>query len=132
MRRHAIKGGDGTSLIFMGSWMGGRTALPAAFMKEQRANELDADRVAVDIMAAAGYDPAALPAYVDRTQGMLTAEAASRAGLPTRDERISALNTAVANTRFSASRPAGDLQAIQDRVRELSAPPKRPVPSLRR
>jgi hypothetical protein len=63
---------------------------------------------------------------------MLTAEVGAHSGLPEKRERISALQTAVANARFSGSQPAGDFPAIQDRVRDLIAPPKKPVPTLRR
>ena len=132
IRRDAIKGGNGAPLIFMGSWMGDRTVLPVAFVEEQRANELDADRVAVDMMAVTGYDPSALLAYVARRQETFKADAAPQAGLPEREERISALKAAVTNARFSSSQPAGDLHDIQDKVRELIEASKRPGPTLRR
>lgn len=91
-------------LVFLGGWMGrgaagndDRAFVPVGYLKIQRSNELDADRVAVTIMAAAGYDPAALVDYIRRTQRVLTAESGMYSALPPREERITALETAVAN-----------------------------------
>ncbi len=57
-------------LIFMGGWAGdpNGTLVPVGFRRFQRANEIEADRVAVPTMAAAGYDPGALLRYISRVQ----------------------------------------------------------------
>lgn len=116
-----------------------RAPIPAGYLTIQRRNELDADRAAVKIVAAAGYDPTALLEYVRRTQRALTAESGRYSVLPPREERISALETAVANLLSGASQPSGEFNAIQDRVRELAVPstarppsPLKQPPSLRR
>jgi predicted Zn-dependent protease len=128
----------------MGGWIGTGAAgnddraliVPAGFLKIQRENELDADRVAVKIMAAAGFDPAALIEYIRRTQRALAAKSEKYSVLPPREERISALETAAASLPSRTGRPGDEFKAIQDRVRELTAEkmpssPKEP-PSLRR
>jgi predicted Zn-dependent protease len=105
--------------IFMGGgWSGyaaqqaGQVTIPLGFLKFARAYELEADRIAVDLIAAAGYDPASLLGFVDRTQ--LTPSASTTAQLfsafPSRAERLEnlraecapqCLETLVANTQLS-------------------------------
>ncbi len=125
-QRHGVRGGDGTPLIFMGAWMGDRTVVPAGFVKGQRDNELDADRAAARIMVAAGYSPAALAAYMGRT------EESARSRFPPPQERVAAIESAAANLQVAQAQPTGDFDAIQAKLRELTTPPKRPAPSLRR
>ena len=58
-------------LVFMGSADGihGNTAaLPPAYTASLRDYELEADRIAAEAMAQAGYDPAALVRYIERLQ----------------------------------------------------------------
>jgi predicted Zn-dependent protease len=125
-------------LIFIGGSMstGASALVPRGFLKIQRDYELDADRVGVNTMAAAGLDPAALLEYIRRTQRALTAESRTSA-LPAREEGIGALETAVASLPSRTGPSNGDeFKTIQDRVRELTAssrasPPKQP-PTLRR
>jgi predicted Zn-dependent protease len=73
--RGKVDNSSAIPIVFIGGWMGmgaagndDRALLPARFLKIQRENELDADRVAVNIMATAGYNPAALVEYIRRTQ----------------------------------------------------------------
>ena len=109
-------------------------SVPVEYLKVWRSYELDADRAAVTIMAAAGYDPAALLEYIRRTQ-----RAGSKvfSALPQRGERIGALETAIANLPSRTGWwSSSEFNAIQDRVRAIAAPsapsaPKQP-PSLRR
>ena len=58
--------------VYMGGWTGshadGSLAVPIGFLKFQRGFEREADLIAVQVMAKAGYDPAALIGYIDRTQ----------------------------------------------------------------
>jgi predicted Zn-dependent protease len=132
----------GIPLVYLGGWMGtgvagndDRALIPAGYLRTYRSNELDADRVAVEIMAAAGYAPAALLDYVRRTQGTVPGEAGRYSALPSREERISALETAVANLPSRTNPPGGEFKAIQDRVRELALPlpyPLKEPPALRR
>ena len=89
-----------------------RALMPVGYLRTQWSNELDADRVAVDIMAAAGYAPAALLDYVRRTQRTVPGEAGRYSALPSREERISALETAVANLPSRTNPPGGEFKAI--------------------
>jgi predicted Zn-dependent protease len=118
---------------------GDRAYAPEECLKIWRSNELAADRVAVHVMAAAGYEPAALLDYIRRTQRDLAPASVKYSVLPPREIRIGALETAVANLPSRSGPSGGEFGAIQDRVRELAAPSvgkppsalKQP-PSLRR
>ncbi|HWB84026.1 MAG TPA: M48 family metalloprotease [Bryobacteraceae bacterium] len=121
----------GTPLIFLGGWMGegAPTAMPLGFLQIQRKKELDADRAAVNVMAAAGYNPAAFVDYIRRAQPALSGDAGKYSPLPLRDKRISALETAAA-TLAPGSRTNSDIFiAIQERVRELVTSSAGDVPS---
>jgi predicted Zn-dependent protease len=126
-RRMAGRGRVGNSstipLIFMGSSMGNddRVLVPVGFLKIQRDYELDADRVAVNIMAAAWFDPLALLEYIRRTQPARTAKSGRYSVLPPRDERISALEAVIASLPSRTGRPGDEFKAIRDSVRELTA-----------
>ena len=89
--RGQVANASNIPLIFMGG-SHDRALVPARFLKIRRDYELDADRVAVKIMAAAGFDPAALLEYIRRTQRALRAKPGMSA-LPPREERISASET---------------------------------------
>jgi predicted Zn-dependent protease len=129
-------------IVFIGSWVlpdgapnDDRAFVPAGYLKMQRTNELGADRTAVRIMAASGYDPSALLDHIRRTQRDVTPEYSA---LPPRFDRISALESLVTN-RSSHTGRDGELKAIQDRARRLvllskrdSAVPLKQPPSLRK
>ena len=58
-----------TPLIFMGGWVcSGGLPIPAAFLASQRRAELEADVLAVQTLARAGFDPNGLVRYVERVQ----------------------------------------------------------------
>jgi predicted Zn-dependent protease len=133
-------------LVCGGGWTGmgaaghgDRAYVPEECLKIWRTRELDADRVAVHVMAAAGYDPTALLDHIRRTQRDLAAASIRYSVLPPREKRIGALESAVADLPTRSSPSGGEFKAIQDRVRELAAPSvgkppsalKQP-PSLRR
>jgi predicted Zn-dependent protease len=105
-------------LIYMGGWQIGdaaRTLIPVGFLKFQREFELEADRVAVPTMAAAGYDPAALLRYVSRVQPESTGQVRVFDPMPTRDQRIAAIQGAI--------RKLDDFKRIQDTVRKAIPKP---------
>jgi predicted Zn-dependent protease len=97
-------------LIFVGGW-----ASPVGFLKSYQPFELEADRLAVRMMDDAGYDPAALLRYLDRS----SPPADRRAAL---EQAIQALPPA------TYSSPNEEFQGIQEEVRRLM-PVRRP-PSL--
>jgi predicted Zn-dependent protease len=100
--------------------------IPVGLLRFQRANELEADRVAVPTMAAAGYDPAALLRYISRVQPETTGQVKVLfSPMPTRDERIAAIQKAIGKL--------GEFPRIQDAVRSsMPKPPEDRPPTLRR
>jgi predicted Zn-dependent protease len=125
-------------LVFMGGHMGmgpaegDRSFLPLGFMKEQRRRELDADRRALAILTAAGYEATALRRYIDRTQKDLSPELSANAALSLRAERIAALETTEAGLQSNTPRQGEEFKAIQEHLRRFGMPAgnARPVPSL--
>ncbi len=102
---------------------------PVAFLKDQRARELEADRFALGLLARAGYDATALRGYVERAQ----APDRDKSPLPPRELRLARMDE-ILQSLPKASRPStGDFRAIQAAVRATTDRPKddRP-PTLRR
>ena len=87
-------------LIFMGGSgcsMGGSgcsetLAIPVSFLAIQRDNELEADGLAVQAIARAGFDPEALMRYIERVQ---VQPAKVFSSLPSRDQRIAAIRLVI-------------------------------------
>jgi beta-barrel assembly-enhancing protease len=75
----------------------------------QRSFETEADRVAVAMMTAVGYDPTAFATYIARQQ-----QDGDRQGnpLPPRDERVAAIRRAIQQA------PQSDLDRIQQELRK--------------
>ncbi len=72
------------------------------------------------MLAAAGYDPSALPDYIRRTQRVSNTRSDSRSALPPKTERLTALEAAAADLPAGAARqPNDEFKAIQQRLREL-------------
>lgn len=135
-RGPAAKHGQVANLILAGGPGDCDGALiPAEYLPILRNDELDADRIAVNTLAAAGYDPVALRDYVRRTQRASTARSGICSVLPPREERISALETALVNLPNTGRWSSGEFNAIRNRVRELTAPrpsaPRKPPTLLR-
>jgi predicted Zn-dependent protease len=114
-------------LIFFGGWAGSCSNLvPLAFQASLRANELEADALAIETVAKAGFDPQALWRYLERVQ----------VPLPDRDQRLSLISSAieklpsVAYTAASADEFASARQEVR-RLSERPALPDRP-PTLKR
>jgi predicted Zn-dependent protease len=111
-------------LIFMGggwsdysSRQASQVLIPLGFLKFARAYELEADRIAVETIAAAGYDPTALLTFADRTQPAPSAGTTSQyiSAFPTRSERLDNLRSAIARLPAPPAFPE-----IQNRVRRLN------------
>jgi predicted Zn-dependent protease len=115
-------------LIFIGGWQNGAAAVPLGFANQHRENELDADAHAVEAMATAGYDPAALESYIARVQPASTPRA-----YPERDERLAAIRAAIEKLPTTATySPQDRLAAIQDEVRRMTVTPPKAPPRLAR
>lgn len=92
----------GSPVVFFAGWLGflpgsddRASTIPIKALETHRAEELEADRMALRLMADAGYRPAALLDYISRTQRDLPAEDRKYSALPPGEERIPALETAL-------------------------------------
>jgi predicted Zn-dependent protease len=121
-------------LVFLGSWSGcpGALAVPMQFWASQRHNEMEADALAVEATARAGFDPQGLGRYIGRVQPERQTKVSSIfSALPGRPERLAAL------VSLAKQQPALDYQvtsaefvAVQREVASLAGSRDRPVPTL--
>jgi predicted Zn-dependent protease len=102
--------------------------IPMAVLNDQRSRELDADRIGARMMMDAGFNAAALVAYLSRTQRDRNV---NYSPLPPRDQRLAALEEAVAKLTLGTQSPDGGFTVVRERARQLTTPPKREPPSLR-
>jgi beta-barrel assembly-enhancing protease len=114
-------------LVYVGSAAGSAIprdntlVAPMKLRAMSRVYELEADRLAVGIMSAAGYDPAALVRYIEREQSSDEASPNPWSALPPPTERLSALHSAIMNLPPGAYEPHPGFEAIQAEVRRLGA-----------
>jgi beta-barrel assembly-enhancing protease len=88
-----------------------------------RTCELEADQTAVKTAAAAGYDPIGLLEYIRRTQPATTESSNAYSTLPTRADRITALEGELADLPTGGRWSSSEFAAVQEKVRQLTAPP---------
>lgn len=104
---------------------------PLGLFPAQRAQELEADRVGLELAAKAGYDPAAFRRYIERAQ----TDSSRPSPLPARDVRLAALDQVIALLARPARSSAGEeFLRVRESVRtamQLSKE-RRPAPTLRR
>ena len=105
-------------LVFMGGW-GDSDVVPLSLLKVHRAAELDADHLAVQIMADAGYDPTALVRYIEHTQ---PAGNQLWSALPPSAERIASLKQATGQLPTKSYSMSEDFGRIQNAVRVPPVP----------
>jgi predicted Zn-dependent protease len=118
-------------LVYTGSWTTtGSSALPVAFLRTARGLELQADLLAVQVMARAGFDPAALMHYIARTQHNPPSRPAQFSALPPRDRRVANLESIIRRLPARSYSSTGEYDAVRDEVRRLTERPPRPAPSL--
>ena len=118
-------------LIFMGGWTGRQNQnvlVPLGFLGFMRLSEGEADRIAAEAMAAAGFDPAAFHRYVARTQQ--DPADITRSSLPARDERLGAIQTTIAALPARTYSASAYFIHAQNELRSLLPPPRK-APSLR-
>jgi beta-barrel assembly-enhancing protease len=100
-------------------------AMPMGYLQFQQAFERQADYFAVQIMAQAGYDPAALAAYVNRVQPppkRRNDTSRSFSPWPPAEERIKLMQKEIAKLLPGQAYSAGDqIEPIQAAVRSLPA-----------
>ncbi len=139
--RHGVRTAPGAGLanastlplIYLGGFAvrpGTGPAVPMGFLNRQRGWELAADRAAVRVMAAAGYDPAALAGYIERTP---TGQVPARfSPFPPRAARIEAIKQAISELPPAGYNSRDNLSSVQDLVRRLTTPRPRRAPSLQK
>jgi len=107
--------------------------IPASFRATQRTYELEADTLAVEIMAHANFDPTALVSYIQRVQPQ-EPPLGPLLFLPTRNERVHSMNSVI--ERLPASNYEETSSAfleIRERTRSYVQPPRKAgVRTLRR
>jgi len=110
-------------LIFLGGWSGycsDALLVPALFLTTQRNNEMEADALAVQATARAGFDPQALGSYIGRVQPEPKTEVFS--SLPDRAKRLAALlSIAEQQPRLDYELTSGEFVAVQREVVRLAA-----------
>jgi predicted Zn-dependent protease len=96
--------------------------LPTMSLAFARGYELEADLMAVPIMAGAGYDPSALASYIQRVQVDSPGSTVMSSPLPPRDKRVAALQEAIASLPAREYSAGPDFARIQEEVRGLTQP----------
>ncbi|MCU1233882.1 MAG: peptidase Ste24p [Candidatus Solibacter sp.] len=125
-------------LIYMGGSQGyalqqGQTlAVPFGFVKFQRQLELQADSLAVQTMAAAGYDPSSLADYIERAQPPDNLPPPSISPLPGRTARLESIRTAIDALPPATYPPHDAFAGIQEEAARLNVRPAKAPPRLAR
>ncbi len=116
-------------LIFMEPAEDLGMSVPAGFVRYWRDYELEADRLAVSAMAAAGYDPQALVNYLARQQPPATSPYSA---LPPLAERLANLRAAIQKLpETPALVPTREYSVLQARIRAATASKtEHTIPSL--
>jgi len=92
-----------------------QSPLPRDLQSLEQSFETEADQIAVAMLAQAGYDPHALADYVARLQN--DAATAQSSALPNRDERVTAIRSAIRRL------PRNEFSVMQDQLRRLLPAP---------
>jgi len=124
-------------LIFMGGGCSEGHAIPLGFIASQRSAELEADFLAVQTIARAGFNPRALVEYLRRVQ-VQPAGAISKAysPLPDPDQRLATMLLAIEKlptVDYAAVAPA-EFAAARQELRSLTKPgrPQHPPTLMRK
>jgi predicted Zn-dependent protease len=119
------------SLVFIGGLGDGdRNVIPISMRQPLATYESEADGIAVQLTASAGYDPAGLARFIARVQpgpGPLQ----TPAGYPSRDARVRAIQQAIQALPRQNYASSPDFARIQQEVKRLAPPPPKP-PTLQR
>jgi predicted Zn-dependent protease len=98
----------------------------------QRANETEADLIAVKIASSAGCDPAGLAAYIRRVQ-QDPPSARLDFPFPSRDQRVQDIEQVIQALPPKTYVASSDFSRVYEEVRRvLPLPPNTPKPTLQR
>jgi len=107
-------------------------SVPVGMLQFQKALESEADRLAVGIASAAGYDPEGSANYIGRVQQDPAQPASSAySAFPPREQRAQAIEQAIQALPAKSYAASGDFGRIQEEVRR-ALPPSPPKPTLQR
>lgn len=95
--------------------------VPLGMLAFQRANEREADFIAVKAMADAGYDPAGLATYVERLQPRAGATEGVFQTLPDREERVFAIQTEIQKLPRRTYSSGEDFARVKAEVKPAAA-----------
>jgi len=99
-------------------------AIPMGMLSFQRANEREADYLAVKAMSAAGYDPAGLASYVERLQPQTAEMRRVFETLPPRDERVAAIQAEIGQLPVHTYETSDEFARVQAEVKvPVAIPP---------
>ena len=102
----------------------GGALIPVSLRASVRNNELEADALAIPLLASAGFDPSALARYIARVQPPSSTPSAV---LPSRDQRLAAMRPIIQRFPLAYSQvSSSEFIAIQRAV--SASVPRRPRP----
>jgi predicted Zn-dependent protease len=117
--------GSTTPVVFLGGWTrlasDGNPAVPLGLLTFQRGFEREADVLAVQAMAKAGYDPTTLVRYIERVQPPRAGVDRAYSPLPDRDSRIATMREIIQTMPARSYSPGTEFPLIQEEVRRLAA-----------
>jgi predicted Zn-dependent protease len=132
--RRQLVGYSSIPLIFLGGSRGihgASAAVRIGFLTFARGFEREADLLAAQIMARAGYDPVALVRYIKRLQTERTDQRKRFSPLPSRDSRASRIERLIRKLPARTYSSSDKYQRIREEVRGLTEKPTPRAPSLR-
>lgn len=114
---------DNIPLIFVaGNSPQNGALIPVGFLQFQRAAESEADHIAVNMAAAAGYDPEGLEHYIGREQQDPAVRTTSP--FPPRDDRVQTMERAIQAVPQRTYAPSSaDFGRVQEDLKRLLPPP---------
>ena len=119
-------------MVYMGGWGSENAMFPEKLAAVMRQQELDADGLAVGLLAKAGWDTSALESYIERNQkGSLRPEFT---GIPPKDDRLANIRHEIQGLiQYTIAQPDDRFPGIQEMVRRAIRPPfSDKTPTLRR
>jgi beta-barrel assembly-enhancing protease len=103
--------------VAFGEAAAGRGTIPVAFMGVQRRFEIEADRLALQLTASAGYNAGALSQYLDRVDARKTGTmAAIFSSVPDKTLRLASIQSALPANRATVPNQTQLLHEMQKRI----------------